>query len=207
MTLSSLEPRRDAKLILAVLLVPLAINALVWFFVVRPRQAEARALQAERESFVLDYQAAKARTEGLKASWEKIQAAETGLRTFYDDMLGTKQSRLVKIEKGIESVAQEFGIDPLEVRYDSDDVVEGRVERFVVRMPLKGDYQDLRHFIARIESSEQFWVIDRISLSGTKEGGSLLQLSVDVATYFDAPWLADGKGSRRAGGGVKRLGR
>jgi len=198
-TLSSLDPRRDARKILAVLGGAVLLNALVWFFLVRPRQHSATAMESEKQSFVRDYQAAQDREKGLRGEWERIVSAEEGLRKFYTEQLGTKRERLVSIEKAIQQVAMEFQIDPREVRFDSEDVVEGRVERFAVRTPLRGDYQSLRRFIARLEGAPRFWVIDRVSLSGTKEGGATLQLNVDVATYFDAPWLANGKGARRTG--------
>ncbi len=110
------------------------------------------------------------------------------------------------IEREIATIAKEFNIDPEEVRYETEQVPEGRVERFQIVLPLQGDYQNLRRFIARVENSGNFLVIDRIALSGAKEGGSQLQLNVQIGTYFDAPWLAELQRMRRPGAPGRRPG-
>ncbi|MGH9388283.1 MAG: GspMb/PilO family protein, partial [Vicinamibacteria bacterium] len=113
---------------------------------------------------------------------------------------GTKQSKLVEIQREIAHICQEFHIDPQEVRYKTDQVTEGRVERFVNDLPLQGDYANLRRFIERVENSRNFLLIDRVVLSGTKESGSMLSLTIEVATYFDAPWLAAPARAKRPAG-------
>ncbi|PYT05649.1 MAG: hypothetical protein DMF49_13430 [Acidobacteria bacterium] len=194
-----IDLRRDARRIVTVLLVLLLANAIFYLLLVLPKVRENSALVAERASFQNDLAAARKRTEKLRAAYERIVAQEKGLDRFYNEILGTKLKKLVEIQKEITGICHDFGIEPQEMRNDTSPVPAGRVERFTSTLPLKGDYQNLRRFIARVENSENFLVIDRVTLSGTKEGGAQLQLNVDVATYFDAPWLATPQKGRRIG--------
>jgi hypothetical protein len=68
---------------------------------------------------------------------------------------------------------------------------ENGLEQFSIRSPSKGDYADLRNFIAKLESSKSFIIIEGISLTGTKEGGLTLQMQIELTTYFNAPWLKE----------------
>jgi len=201
-----LDVRRDARKIISVLLVLLVANVLFFLGLVYPRVRETASLLSEKESFESDLTAARKETEALRVDYERITSQEQGLRTFYDEILGTKQRKLVEIEREIATIAKEFNIDPEEVRYETEQVPEGRVERFQIVLPLQGDYQNLRRFIARVENSDNFLVIDRIALSGAKEGGSQLQLNVQIGTYFDAPWLAELQRVRRPGAPGRRPG-
>jgi len=201
-----LDVRRDARKIISVLLVLLVANVLFFLGLVYPRVRETASLLSEKESFESDLTAARKETEALRVDYERITSQEQGLRTFYEEILGTKQRKLVEIEREIATIAKEFNIDPEEVRYETEQVPEGRVERFQIVLPLQGDYQNLRRFIARVENSDNFLVIDRIALSGAKEGGSQLQLNVQIGTYFDAPWLAELQRVRRPGAPGRRPG-
>lgn len=192
-----IDVRRDARRILGVLLALLLLDCLFFAIFVYPKVKETTALRAEKDSFTSVLSDTKQHTEALGASLERVRAQEKGLESFYGEILGTKQAKMVEIEREISKIATEFRIDPREVRYDTEELPEGHVERFLIQLPLQGDYQNLRSFIERVERSQNFLVIDRVVLSGTKEGGVLLQLNVDVATYFNAPWLLKGSRSRR----------
>jgi Tfp pilus assembly protein PilO len=190
------DARRDAKKIAVALLLALFANVLFYLLMVRPRAMEMAALKTEKDTFSTALAALNKQTGELRSAYERIVTQEQRLDRFYNEILGTKQKKLVEIQKEIASITKEFGIDPQEVHYDSDDVPEGRVERFKITLPLQGDYLNLRQFIARVENSSNFLVIDRVALSNTKEGGQVLSLSVEIGTYFDAPWLVQKKGPR-----------
>jgi len=186
--------RRDARRIVLTLLVALIGNFGVYLALVVPRGRETVALRSERDSFETDFTAARKRSESLRAASERISGAEKGLDSFYGEILGTKQKKMVEIQREITKICQEFSIEPTEVHNATAPVPEGRVERFTFSLPLRGDYQNLRRFIERVENSGNFLVVDSIALSGTQESGTQLALQVVVATYFDAPWLVQKKG-------------
>jgi Tfp pilus assembly protein PilO len=57
--------------------------------------------------------------------------------------------------------------------------------------PLSGGYENLRTFLARLEALDQFLIVREVALRGGREGGTALELSVNVETYFNAPDLRD----------------
>jgi Tfp pilus assembly protein PilO len=68
-----------------------------------------------------------------------------------------------------------------EVRLDSNLVpLRTQVE-------LAGRYGDVRTFIHELESSPEFVVIDNITLSEEEEETGLLQLRLDLSTYYRTP--------------------
>ena len=198
--------RRNARAILGVLLAVLVANTFFYLFVVAQRVKDTASLESERDSFQADLKAAQGRRDDLKKKRDQIRSNEEGLRSFYEEILGTRQTKMVEVEREIAEIGKDFGIAPQEMRFSNEEQPQGRVERFVMHLPLVGDYADLRRFIEKVEQSKNFLVIDRIGLSGTKEGGAMLQLTVDVATYFDAPWLATGRKLPRTGTGIRRGG-
>ena len=54
-------------------------------------------------------------------------------------------------------------------------------------VPLEGGYANLRRFLQAVEVSDKFLVVERVALGEGKRGGAMLQLSITLATYFDAP--------------------
>jgi hypothetical protein len=146
------------------------------------------------------------RTQKLLSDfYGKMTATETNTENFYKKVLGTKQERLIQIQQEITEIGAEFGISPEAVSYSNTDRDEDGLEMFTIQVHLEGDYSDLRSFIAKIENSKSFLIVDSIGLQGTKEGGLQLQLNINLTTYFDAPWLKDLKkepGARRGGRGA-----
>jgi Tfp pilus assembly protein PilO len=199
-----IDVRRDVGKIAGVLAALLVANLAFYLLLVYPRTSETAALESERDTFHETLKALRERTEGLRAAHKKVVEQEEALERFYGETLGTKHAKLVPAQREINVIGKEFGIDPKEVGYRYEDKVAGRVERCVISLPLEGGYTNLRQFIERVENSENFFVIDHISLSGTQEGGSKLNLSVQVATYFDAPWLVELQEARSTGRGRRR---
>ena len=89
----------------------------------------------------------------------------------------------------ISEIAAQFRIDPQSLSIRNKDLEDNGLENLEIELPLEGDYGDLRSFIARVESSKSFLIVDSIGLTGTKEGGLQLALNITVSSYFDAPWL------------------
>jgi hypothetical protein len=52
---------------------------------------------------------------------------------------------------------------------------------------LAGRYNDVRSFLYQLETSPEFVVIDNIMLSEEEEDTGLLELQLDLSTYFKAP--------------------
>ena len=63
-------------------------------------------------------------------------------------------------------------------------VREGSLVRFSTKVELAGRYRDVRTFIHALETSPEFVVIDDVSLSEDDDEGGLLQLTLQLSTYY-----------------------
>ena len=196
-----LDPRRNLRLYLIVGLAALVIDGGVYGFLVRPRVNAYRNLKESRSEFERELAVAEKTQKAFAAYYDRLLATESNDEAFHKRILGTKQERLIDIQKEISDIATEFGIDPESVSFSNKDREDDGLEEFRIEIPIEGDYGNLRKFIARIENSKNFLIVDRINLTGTKEGGLQLQLNISMVTYFDAPWLkklkAAGKATRK----------
>lgn len=107
------------------------------------------------------------------------------LEDFYTNRLGTQADRMTTIQKELRAIATEFRIDPESIDYSSED--KGGLTRFQVAIPLTGGYPNLRQFIYRVESSPHLFIVDSVELTGTREGGAMLSLTIRISTYFRSP--------------------
>ena len=72
------------------------------------------------------------------------------------------------------------------MRYETESLDEGALERFAIVVPLSGGYSNLRKFLQSIESSDNFLVVERVAL-GTGKSQDIVELNITLATYFIAP--------------------
>jgi Tfp pilus assembly protein PilO len=122
---------------------------------------------------------------------------ETGrLDDFYTSLLSTQAERMITIQKEIRTIATEFRIDPESIDYTSED--KGGLTRFQIAIPMTGGYPNLRQFINRVETSPHLLVIDAVELTGSREGGAMLSLTIRMSTYFRSPEIVP---TAAAGGG------
>jgi Tfp pilus assembly protein PilO len=194
----ALDVRRDLKAIVLVGGALLLVNAAVYGFLVRPRIVASRDLEGSRGAFQKELAEAERTQKTLAGFYEKLQGTEKNIGDFYDKVLGTKQEKLIQVQREIVDIGAEYHINPETVSYDNREIDESGLEQFSISVPVEGDYSDLRHFIAKLESSKSFLIIEGISLQGTKEGGLTLQLQIQLTTYFNAPWLKETKRTKGA---------
>jgi len=186
-----IDVRRTLKPALIAGAVLLAANALVYAFLVRPRVLEYRDLSGTQEQFLHQLNQAEASHRKLADFYSRLSATKANTEDFYKKILRTKQENLIEVQREVNEIGSEFGIDPDTVSYASQDLPADGLERFSISLLLEGDYAALRKLIARVESSESFLIVDSISLTGTREGGLQLQMAINISTYFDAPWLKE----------------
>jgi Tfp pilus assembly protein PilO len=100
----------------------------------------------------------------------------------------------------VAQLASRFGINLEHVQYeppDPDQTGKEGLERFGMKVPLKGGYTNLRKFLQAVEASDEFLVIEQVGLEGGPAGQQGLELSITLATYFDAPELRTQPAPRR----------
>lgn len=189
--------RQDLWRVVAILGVLLLLNVGFYLFLNLPRLRALADLTSGRDTVrgtLIEISRSCEAMRGLVARYDDETAR---LDHFYAERLGTQMERMTRIQQAIRAIAAEFRIDPESIDYDTADVEKSDLTRFQITIPLVGGYPNLRHFINRVETAPYLAIIDSVELSGSREGGAMLSLTIRISTYFRAPDLRpEPEGSR-----------
>jgi len=116
-----------------------------------------------------------------------VERAEKDLEKLRDEILSSRNTRLVEVQNEVAQLAAEFHIPLDSVGFSSELLLDEELDRFGMDVPLEGNYSSLRKFLQAVEQSDKFLVVERVGLARGKAGGSLLSLNISLATYFNAP--------------------
>lgn len=185
------DVREKSGTLSIVVLVWLGLNLAIALLVNAPRAKEV-TLKDEQALRVASQIANKTDdVERLRDEYARITSGNTGLDNFYDVVLSTKQLRLVSFQRELREIAKQFNINFESVNYNRENFAKEKVAKFDAMTPLSGSYANLREFVERIERSENFIVIEQIQLANSKEGGIILSLGINLATYFVDPEIPE----------------
>jgi Tfp pilus assembly protein PilO len=162
-----------------------AINILVFAFLVYPLQSDVANVEQRTRS-------AEAALAAAQAEFARADGALTGkdralkeLDAFYrsvlaKDLTGARRLTFARLAQ----IAAKSSLDFERRRYEP--VVErgSNLTRLKVNMELSGNYADIRDFIHEIESSPEFVVIDDVGLAEAAQSDSVLRLTLQLSTYF-----------------------
>ena len=181
MTFRDLAGRGKVLLALGLLLA----NIVVFLAVVRPlaassRGAGARASAAARELQVAQREDAAARAL-VAARAQTAQELDAFYRTIVPDSLSTAR-RLTYAS--IPALADQSNVQYERRRFEVFPATADRpLGQLTVRMELQGQYESVRRFIARVERSADFVIIDDVVLTERDEAQPLT-LTMTLSTYF-----------------------
>ena len=184
--LPRLDIRRGGRRIVTLLGALVVLNAAFYLGLVKPQVREYQSLTEAREPLGM-LSERQQQVETHEAFRQAVGQAESDLRDLRESILSTRDLRLVDVQEELERLCTQFGIDLNSVGYDNDLLLDEELDRFVMNVPLEGNYASLRKFLQAVEDSEEFLVVERVSLARGKEGGRTLSLSINLATYFVAP--------------------
>lgn len=176
--------------VVAVFVIWLGANLGFAFLVNLPRTEQARTIRLEQESFQDRLAKRRAKVAGLKSDYDRVLGGNQSLQSFFDNVLSTKRQRMIPIQKEIRDIAKRFNINPESISYARQVFEKDGIVKFSAILPLTGPYESLRAFINALERSENFIIIDSVSLADSKEGGVILSLEIAVSTYFFDPDVA-----------------
>jgi Tfp pilus assembly protein PilO len=196
--------RKAAPRLLLLLLAVLLVDVALWSLFVRPRQAEIARIETEKQGDAATEKKSAEALAQLQRVHDHVVGIQEGVTRFYDEMLSTKRDRMVPFQRALDGVGRDFNVRAERVQVGSQSLAAEGIEAMAFSFPLTAGYENLRQFLARLEEIDQFLIVRQVSLGGGQEGGRLLQLSVDVETYFNAPELRRAYEIDRAAKAAKR---
>lgn len=172
--------------ILVGFLVFLALNLLFYGFVIHPGKKGLQEKEERLEVIRRDQTISLRRLETARADKTALDMTRRNLDTFYFDVLSTLEERMNPVRDEIARLAQQFNVNLNRRTYPAQENANMGVHEFHIRFPLRGQFEDVGNFISQIENSENFLVIDQITLRTSDDNGRLLQLTFDLSTFFCA---------------------
>jgi Tfp pilus assembly protein PilO len=179
---------REHRRLVLPMAIALAVNVAAYVLVVRPL-ADRVANIAQRDA-AAEQALTAARTEhqiAIGTSTGKDRAAQE-LTRFYEDVLPADLAAARRLtHTRVPQMGRKF-----DVEFYSSAVLplararESSLVRYTSKVELAGSYRDVRAFIHALETAPEFVVIDDITLSQEDAEGGLLQLTLQLSTYFQA---------------------
>ncbi len=196
-SLGRFDARRHGGVLALVLGLVIVINAGVWYFVIRP--VDLAITRLEQDELTADQARARSRKrlDALLNAHQSVLDRQKRVRLFYEQMLSTRAERSVPFQRALGEVAKEFGVRPQQVQIGFSGLPQEGIEIMTMTFPIDGGYENLRRFLARLESLEQFLIVREVALQGGPAGGRTLRLSVSLETYFNDPSLREEQARQR----------
>jgi Tfp pilus assembly protein PilO len=179
--------RESSPVLAAVLVALLAVNVAFYLFWLRPREQSFAALGEDGRPRLERLKAREAVVDARESYLEALSQAESDLQALRHDILSTRSRRMIATDLEFTRIARQFKVEFARIQYENEILDDEAIERYAIVVPLAGGYSSLRRFIQAVESSERFLVVERVALAQGEDGGSLLQLNITLATYFDHP--------------------
>lgn len=184
--LRRLDIRQAGRRILVALGGLALLNGAIYFVLTQPAVREYRRLTEGREPF-RKLNERREVVEDHEGFLQAVQLAEQNLESLREEILSTRNRRMVAVQAELARLCDRFGIDLDSVGFSSELLLDVGLDRLAMNVPLEGNYASLRKFLQAVEDSDKFLVVERVSLARGKEGGSMLGLNITLATYFTAP--------------------
>lgn len=191
------DVRAESGTIIVIAMVLLVLNLFFFLFLTKPAISRYRSLNAENSPALRALEHKEKETKIIEKRFARITETEENIKEFYENVLSSKNERMIDIQLEVVDIATQFNINPETVKYSNEELNKEGVEKFSISVPLTGTYANLRHFLHRIEDSENFLIVDRVFLSTAKEGGVILQLNIQLSTFFDAPYVQQLRRARK----------
>jgi Tfp pilus assembly protein PilO len=169
------------------------------------QSSESGGRAASLRSQIEEFEAEKARLEGLLAQVEGERAAVAKVNESFDVLYGqvfrSLDERLTNILREVGLATRTAGLLPGTYKYAAEDDQKMGYIRFSIQFAVTGEYAQIRKLIAAIQSSPEFLVVEQLAFAGD-EGAITqdLKVSVRVATYLSE---ADRKTLDRLTGGIR----
>jgi len=179
---------REKRLTLIILGVLLAANT-IFFFTYRVQyENRLRSLDDQRDTVKAELDAARHSRVVAEQQLAGYHKVEKDIRQIYDDEWSTQNERLtpfigevMRLATSSQLVPRSYAFGGSQTKGVAKTAAANAVE-VSIGFPVQGTYQQIRTLINRLETSEQFIIIDQITLGS--ESGDKLNMTIRLKTLF-----------------------
>lgn len=162
----------------------LLLANLLFFFTYRVQyEQRVEDLHGRLEQAQSQLEAAKAHRADLQSQLDAHAQLVSTIENVFDQWWSTPEVRLTRVIKEIQGLGVKSGLVPQSISFSkSEDRDQLGTMTMGVSFNVEGNYQQARQLINLIELSEEFLIIDSISLRNQDEGR--LSLNIVLKTLF-----------------------
>jgi Tfp pilus assembly protein PilO len=177
------EKRRLIYPVVAVLL----INAAVFAAVVYPLSVKVSAGEQSAQAAARELSAARRDYESARATVAGKAAADAELKKFYGAVLPPDDSAARRITYlQIYQLAKKANLDYERAANEVTRERDSTLGKLTTTVALSGEYRNIRRFIHELETAPDFLILENVAVSQGTESGTALNVTVRVATYYQA---------------------
>jgi Tfp pilus assembly protein PilO len=180
---------REHRRVLVPLGVALAVNIIAYVAIVNPLARSVANIEAREQAAARELAAAQREHGQAAGTLSGKDRAAQELERFYNEVLPrdfVTARNLTYLR--LPQLANQFDVllDRRSIA-GPDEQRDSVLTRLRSQVELAGRYSDVRSFIYQLESWPEFVVIDNITLSEEDADTGLLELRLDLSTYYKAP--------------------
>jgi Tfp pilus assembly protein PilO len=163
----------------------LALNVVLFAGVVYPLRANVRGTEQRDQAAASALAAAEREDQAARGIVQGKLRTDTALQAFYHDVLPTSLASARSLTYlRLQQLAEEHHLRSPHRSAEAEASPKGLLRRVRITMALEGDYDDVRGFIHQVENGPDFIVIEGVTLTQNAEPGGLLQLTLNLSTYY-----------------------
>lgn len=163
----------------------LGLNGALFAVYTFPRLLQERTLAARVVTLRAEVERERATTGALRSRSDTVRSNARDLQRFYADLVGSKTGTLLPLLKEISGAAHSLGLTVGRAAYNPEEVKDAPLVRFVITMPIQGQYRQVVSLLDRLERSRHFVTVDQVQIRET-QGSEGTGLNVEMSAYFRA---------------------
>ena len=180
---------REHRPVLMPLAIALVANVLAYSFIVFPLSQRVANIEQREEAAARELASARQEHERATGTLTGKERAAEELDRFYRevlprDLVAARRLSFVRVPQLASQL--DIAVDR-RVTAVPEAKSDETLVAFTTQVELAGRYRDIRTFLHELESSPEFIVIDNITLSEEDADTGLLELKLDLTTYYRAP--------------------
>ncbi|HET7294958.1 MAG TPA: GspMb/PilO family protein [Vicinamibacteria bacterium] len=160
----------------------LALNAAAFVAFTFPRALQARNVAHRVAALRAEVERERAQVQALRERADTIARNGRDSERLFGEFLKPRNVALLPAIEEIHAAAEAEGIELGSETFAPAQAEGGRPASVRVEMPVKGSYRQIVGFLARLERSRHFLVVEGLTLGASEPGEA--SLGVTISAYF-----------------------
>lgn len=161
----------------------LAVNCLVFAFLVLPMQSRISIQQSDYSSARTETASRQKQLQELDSRVVALKKAQKDLDEIYTKWLVPRKKGATDIRLELESLTRSLQVRRQDVSLNYAALEDYKLQYFTISVPVEGTYRNIRLFINGLERSKHFLILETVNLSSEKKA-DVLNLDFRLSTYL-----------------------